>query len=466
MRAIHWFRSDLRLNDNTALLAACEKASEVLPLYVLDNALLTPKPKARARIRFMFQCLRDLDEQLRTRGSGLVVRRGNPREVVPLVAREAGVELVTWNRDYSAFAKRRDAAVENALTIDGVRVKSCKDRVVFEAAELCTKAGGTYTVYTPYRRAWWRAFSPTAAPPDASRWLRPPVPGIDRGTLPNDDVLNIHDDTTDIPAGSEKHALERLDSFLENGAKDYARLRDLPAVDGTSRLSPYLRFGVISIRECFRQAQALMAMEPGTHTGVQTWMDELVWRDFYHAILDAFPHVGRCSFRREYDNLAWQNREDWFESWRKGRTGYPFVDAAMRQLNTTGWMHNRARMVVASFLTKDLLIDWRWGEEYFMRRLVDGDPASNNGGWQWAASTGTDAQPYFRVFNPVTQGERFDPDGGYVRRWVPELAGASSRTIHKPGVNGYADVIVDHAVQRQKALALYKSVRDATATAY
>jgi deoxyribodipyrimidine photo-lyase len=459
MRAIHWFRSDLRLTDNTGLTTACAKASEVLPLYVLDDALVSSAPKAKARLRFMLQCLRCLDRRLRSNGSALVVRRGDPREIVPRVARQARASVVTWNRDYSAFAKRRDAAVEQALAKVGVSVCSFKDRVVRESGELHTRAGNPYTVYTPYRKAWWRDFEPTAGGADPSSWLRPPVPDISAGELPSDAQLNVDDDTVDIPRGGESYALNRLDEFLNSGVKDYGRLRDLPAVDGTSRLSPYLRFGVVSIRECFRQAQMVIALEPGAETGAQKWMDELVWREFYHAILDAFPHVGRGSFRREYDALAWENREDWFAAWCEGRTGYPFVDAAMRQLNATGWMHNRARMVVASFLTKDLLVDWRWGERYFMSRLVDGDPASNNGGWQWAASTGTDAQPYFRVFNPVTQGERFDRDGNFVRRWVPELSDVDARNVQTPGVNRYAEPIVDHAVQRQKALVLYKSVR-------
>jgi deoxyribodipyrimidine photo-lyase len=240
--------------------------------------------------------------------------------------------------------------------------------------------------------------------------------------------------------------------------------RDRPDIDGTSRLSAFLRFGTISVRRCFTEGLRAIETDPGARTGISKWLDELVWREFYNAVLVNHPHVLSGSFRPEYDSIRWSGSDEHFEAWCEGRTGFPFVDAGMRQLRSTGWMHNRVRMVVASFLTKDLLIDWRRGERFFFESLVDGDPASNNGGWQWAASTGTDAQPYFRIFNPVAQGRRFDPDGKYVRRWVPELRGVDTRSIHAPWENKssrrkYPEPIVDHALQRKLAIEEFKRVR-------
>jgi deoxyribodipyrimidine photo-lyase len=271
--------------------------------------------------------------------------------------------------------------------------------------------------------------------------------------------VRIHDGA--LPAPGEDAALRRLRSFLQRDAAHYARRRDYPALAATSRLSPYLRFGALSARRCFSEAHEASAEDPRAARGIAKWLDELVWREFYAAILEAFPHVLRGAFRRAYDRVRWEEDEEGFRAWCEGRTGYPFVDAGMRQLRETGWMHNRARMVVASFLAKDLLVDWRRGERFFMDQLVDGDPANNDGGWQWAASTGTDAQPWFRIFNPTSQGERFDPKGDYVRRWVPELAALKGAAVHRPWdaarrPRGYPAPIVDHAERRVLALERYR----------
>ena len=372
---------------------------------------------------------------------------------------------MTWNRDYGPYAKRRDRAVRAALERDGVEVRTYKDRVIFEGGEIRTVQGGAYGVYTPYRRTWWRHYR--AASPGS-----PPRPGIPPciATAPADPLPPLpgrgaRADATAIPHGGAEPARERLDTFLGGAAHRYHDDRDLPAVAGTSGLSPYLRFGAISIRECVRAGLALAAAEPEAERGVMTWLDELVWREFYHAILDAHPRVLDGAFREAYDALEWDDDAERLQAWQAGMTGYPIVDAGMRELAATGWMHNRARMIVASFLTKDLHIDWRAGERWFMRRLVDGDPASNNGGWQWAASTGTDAQPYFRIFNPTSQGERFDPDGEYVRRWIPELEGLPGKAIHRPWTaplesRAYPAPIVDHQRERLVALARYRAVRD------
>ncbi|MDX1650568.1 MAG: deoxyribodipyrimidine photo-lyase, partial [Myxococcota bacterium] len=278
--------------------------------------------------------------------------------------------------------------------------------------------------------------------------------------------LGVEDDATELPTAGSDAAQRRLRRFLEEGLRHYDRDRDRPAVDGTSRLSPYLRFGMISVRECLYEARDAAASEPGLRRGARAWIDELVWRDFYAAVLQENPHVLERSYKPAFDRVRWLDREDELEAWKRGETGYPLVDAGMRQLAATGWMHNRLRMVVASFLTKDLLVDWRHGERFFFTRLVDGDPASNNGGWQWAASTGTDPQPWFRIFNPTTQAKRFDPEGAYVRRWIPELEAAPEDRIHEPWRwsgkgDRYPDPIVDHKERRKEALERYREASEA-----
>ena len=480
MRVIHWFRSDLRIEDNTALAAACRRPEALAPVFVLDDGLLAAHREAHPRLRFLHACLADLDTALQAAGSGLVVLRGDPRRSLPAFARACRAALVTWNRDYSPYAKRRDREVRAALARSGVKVRTYKDRVVFEGREVRTAQGGAYTVYTPYRRAWRRRYhaepperpSPPRLPPGiavgsgAGARLAPLGAGASAATAAVAASEAVPADTAAIPPGGARPALERLGMFLGGAAHRYHLDRDLPAVRGTSGLSPYLRFGAISVRECVRAGLSLAEAEPEAERGVGAWIDELVWREFYHAVLDAHPRVLGGAFRAGYDTLEWDDDPERLQAWQAGRTGYPMVDAGMRQLAATGWMHNRARMIVASFLAKDLHIDWRAGERWFMRRLVDGDPASNNGGWQWAASTGTDAQPYFRAFNPTRQGERFDPRGEYVRRWVPELAGLPGKAAHRPWAAAplrapdYPPPIVDHGRERAVALARYRTVRD------
>ena len=465
MRAIHWFRSDLRLADNAALVAACRSAEVLVPVFVLDDALLDRHREAHPRLRFLRECIEDLAAALEAAGSRLVVVRGAPDRCLPALARACKASLVTWNRDYGPYAKSRDREVRAALERDGVRVRTCKDRVVFEGDEIRTVQGGAYTVHGPYRRAWWRRHQASPACPLPAPPLPACIPEAPVDAVPLLREAGFGADATDIPRGGTAPARERLEAFLDGAARRYHVDRDFPAVAGTSRLSPYLRFGAISVRECVRAGFALGAAEPEAEEGVRAWIDELVWRDFYHAILDAHPRVLEGAFREAYDRLEWDDAPERLEAWQRGMTGYPIVDAGMRELAATGWMHNRVRMIVSSFLVKDLHIDWRAGERWFMRRLVDGDPASNNGGWQWVASTGTDAQPYFRIFNPTSQGERFDPDGEYVRRWVPELGGLPGKAVHRPWdapleSRGYPAPIVDHARERVVALARFRAVRD------
>ncbi len=463
MRALHWFRSDLRLRDNVALSAAAEAADELIPAFVFDERLLAGGVGA-PRLRFLLGSLERLAADLEERGQRLVVRRGDPRREIPALLEETGAELLTLNRDYGPYARRRDEAVRIAAEKRGVRVHDCKDRVVYESHEIRTRSGDAYQVYTPYRRAWMARWREDPQEPLGPLRLPPHPEKLRAGRLPSEQELGVADDGVEIPTPGESAARRRLDRFLEVGIADYARRRDLPAEDGTSRLSPYLRLGVVSIRMCLAAALERGREDRKATDGVRTWVDELVWREFYHAILAEHPHVLRRAFKSDFDRVRWNDDEQGFRAWCEGRTGYPFVDAAMRQLAKTGWMHNRARMAVASFLTKDLLVDWRRGERFFMQRLVDGDPASNNGGWQWAASTGTDAQPYFRIFNPVSQGERFDPDGRYVRRFVPELEGVPDRFVQRPWQaseppRDYPAPIVDHAERRILALRRYEAAR-------
>ncbi|NTU83927.1 MAG: deoxyribodipyrimidine photo-lyase [Chloroflexales bacterium] len=474
---IHWFRRDLRLADNTALAAAArDSGGAVLPVFILDDALLCGRHASPPRAAFLLASLGSLDADLRALGSRLLVRRGEPLRELLSLARESQAQGVYWNRDYTPYAVRRDGAAEAGLRSAGLRAQSFKDAVAFEMLEVATQQGRPYAIYTPYARRWRQllaerglmlAPAPSLAP--LERWPASlPIPALED--------LGLALGATALPPAGEAAAISRLRAFAdprrEPGMAGYAPARDLPGVDGTSRLSPHLRLGSLSPRQCLATALSLREAE-AARAGADAWVGELIWRDFYAQVLFHHPHALRGAFRRELDALAWENDEGLFRAWQEGRTGYPLVDAAMRQLRQEGWMHNRARMVVASFLTKDLLVDWRWGERHFMRLLVDGDPAANNGGWQWAAGTGTDAQPYFRIFNPASQGQRFDPQGAYVRRYLPELANVPDRHIHAPHLMALAEQlradvqvgrdypapIVDHGAQRVRALALYRVAR-------
>ena len=461
---VHWFRRDLRLRDNTALLRAAAEGERVVPVFVLDDAILARRDTGAARVRFLLGCLHELAERLAERGSRLFVVRGDPAVEIPRVARAAGAATVHWNKDYEPFARARDARVTEALAAAAVRACAWKDQVLFEEREILTNDGRPYTVYTPYARTW-RTRSP--APPAGLPRLPPPPDDLDLPTIALPDAASLgFASAADLPAPGELAAHARLKRFAEERLADYADARNHPAEPGTSQLSPYLRFGAVSIRSVY-------AATTGRGNGAKTFSGELVWRDFYQQLLFHHPNAEREAFRPPMRSLAWENDRALFKAWQNGETGYPMVDAAMRQLRAIGWMHNRCRMIVASFLTKDLLIDWRWGERHFMRELVDGDLAANNGGWQWAASTGTDAQPWFRIFNPVAQGERFDPEGAYVRRWLPELAEVPARWIHRPwdlapleaaaaGVTlgtTYPERIVRHEERRALALAMYGATR-------
>ncbi|MGE0357045.1 MAG: deoxyribodipyrimidine photo-lyase [Burkholderiales bacterium] len=469
-RSLFWFRRDLRDHDNAGLHHALVSSRQVACAFVFDREILEALPsRSDARVAFIHACIAELREALRALGGDLVVLHGHAREEIPALAARLGAAAVFANEDYEPAAVARDEAVAGALAASGRRLHLAKDQAVFSRDEILTRGGKPFVVFTPYRRAWLAKLDdyylkayPVAK--HAARLAKPPFPA----TLPSLADLGFGAAATaafPVPAGMS--GARRLFADFAGHMAEYARARDYPAREGVSRLSAHNRFGTIPIRELARAARAAGG------EGADTWLSELAWRDFYFQVLWHHPHAASGAFRREYDAIAWPGTEEHFDAWREARTGYPIVDAAMRQIAATGWMHNRLRMVAASFLVKDLLVDWRRGERWFAERLLDFDLAANNGGWQWSASTGCDAQPWFRIFNPVTQSERFDPRGEFIRRWVPELARVPARLVHAPWKMGpleqqaagcvigrdYPAPVIDHAAQRGKALALFRGVR-------
>lgn len=438
---IFWFRRDLRLHDNAGLYHALRSEHPVLPLFIFDRNILDElEDKKDARVEFIHHEISNLYQQLKELGSSIVVRYGKPAEIFKKLLDEYDIQAVYTNHDYEPYATERDGAIRQLLQEHNVAFHTYKDQVIFEREEVVKDDGDPYVVFTPYSRKWREKLAERTATLDGEKmsyYFKP--------YLTEDYFENFHKtralalielsemgfEPTDIeiPAREVKRSL----------IKNYDETRDYPAQDGTSRLGIHFRFGTISIREKARRAQALN----------DTFLNELIWRDFYAMILANFPRVVHESFRPEYDYIAWRNNETEFQAWCTGKTGYPIVDAGMRQLNATGYMHNRVRMIVASFLTKHLLIDWRWGEAYFAKKLLDYELASNNGGWQWAAGSGTDAAPYFRIFNPWTQQKKFDPELKYIKTWIPEY-----------GTDAYPEPIVEHKHARERCLETYKAGLD------
>jgi deoxyribodipyrimidine photo-lyase len=470
--AIWWIRRDLRLSDNQALTAALTHADQVIPAFILDPTLLASPYANDKRLAFLLAGLHQLAADLARHGSLLIFRRGDPLAQLTQLVSESGAAAIFAEEDFSPYARRRDAKIAQNLSlrlVGGVTVQP--------PAAVQKTDGSPYTVFTPFSKAW------KALPLPASANLLPapahiPTPAnLASDPIPTEPTLPA---AIPFPPG-EAEAQRRLQNFTSNlnssaPINGYANDRNRLDVEGTSKLSPYLRFGMLSARQAVSQALEVMeqASHPQIYKGAETWLNELIWREFYVSILYHFPQVRGRSFRPEYDRIPWRNDEHEFAAWGAGRTGYPVVDAAMRQLTSSGWMHNRARMIVASFLVKDLLIDWRWGERWFMQHLVDGDPAANNGGWQWTAGVGTDAAPYFRVFNPVLQGQKFDPDGAYIRRWLPELAHVPDQYLHTPWDmplsvqqqtgcrlgQDYPRPIVEHHQARERTLAAYAQAKE------
>lgn len=478
-----WFRRDLRACDHAALYSALTQCRQVHCVFVFDRAILDALPRADRRVAFIREALVELDAALRTLArhpaGGLIVRHALATDAVPALAQALQVQAVYANHDDEPQALSRDSLVRTRLAQAGIAFHTFKDHTLLERNEVLTQAGTPYSVFTPYKNAWLRtidafqlqsyAIEPYAhrlAPRPDSECL--PVPTL--GAL---GFETVQDRTPGLPTGSSG-ATRLFEDFLQRIDR-YADARDYPAVKGPSYLSVHLRFGTISPRLLARSAHTLAQ---GGNPGAATWLNELIWRDFYFQILAHHPHVVDRSFKPVYDAIQWETGDEaqaLFSAWCEGRTGYPLVDAAMAQLNQTGYMHNRLRMVVASFLVKHLGIDWRWGERYFATHLNDFDLAANNGGWQWASSSGCDAQPYFRIFNPVSQSEKFDAEGRFIRRYLPQLATLSPGALHAPwrarplelqeaGVvlgHNYPLPIVDHDSARQRTLLRYAVVKTA-----
>lgn len=462
--AVWWIRRDLRLADNPALTAALAQADQVIPLFILDPHLTEAPTTGAKRLAFLFDGLRALDADLRTRGSRLLVLRGAPLTLLRSLLESTQARAIVAQADVSPYARQRDAEIAQRLPL-----QLTPGLTVFPPDAVRKADGAPYTVFTPFSRAW-KALPPNLALLPAPA-LIPTPPALASEPVPTMPAL-----PASVPfVAGEAEAQRRLQRFASDLAAPIVRYheeRDRTDLEGTSRLSPHLRFGMISARQAAAAAYEILntARTDASRRGAEVWLNELIWREFYASILYHFPNVLREAFRPELRTIAWDNNEAFFATWCEGRTGYPIVDAAMRQLVQTGWMHNRGRMIVASFLVKDLLIDWRWGERFFMQHLVDGDPASNNGGWQWTAGVGTDAAPYFRIFNPVLQGEKFDPNGEFVRRWLPELARVPARFIHRPWEmtpleqrtagcvlgQDYPAPLVDHGAARERTLAAYQ----------
>ena len=436
---ILWFRRDLRLGDHPALLAALEQAGDagVIPLFVVDPHLT--KPAGANRLAWVWASLRALDSQL---GGRLVVLHGNPATVVPRAVRESGAGAVHVSADFGRYGRARDADVASAVTL----VSTGSPYGVTPGG--LTKGDGTgYRVFTPYSKVWFaRGLHSPAQSPSASSFVDG---GLTSLGIPESPSISV-----ELPEAGERAGLARLDEFVGHASRGYDAQRNLPAKEGTSRLSPYLKVGALHPRT------VIAALKGHTGEGAQTFRTEIVWRDFYADVLWQAPSSITETLIPSMRAMRHDTSQERFEAWKKGETGYPLVDAGMRQLLAQGWMHNRLRMVVASFLVKDLHLPWWWGAQHFLDHLLDGDPASNSGGWQWAAGTGTDAAPYFRVFNPTAQSEKFDPSGEYIRRWVPELASLAGKEIHAPtGVQGYPAPMVEHAVERQESLDRYAETR-------
>jgi len=462
--SIVWFRSDLRLSDNPALIKALGSGHVVVPVFVLDEETDGVRPIGAASRWWLHFSLQSLDASLRRLGSRLVLRRGPAEKVLAELASECGAAAIFWNRVYDRGSRDRDARLKKSFSERGVTAESFKANLLFEPWEVTTQGGAPFKVFTPFWRAC-RTLPLPAAPLAAPKTLPAPE------TWPAGDPLaawHLLPTSPDWAGGlratwtpGEDGAQQRLAHFIDETLEDYRRTRDLPAVEGTSRLSPHLAFGEIGPRQIWQAATTRAASAAS-----EKFLAEVGWREFAYNLLFHNGDLAQRNFRPEFDAFPWADPDEALDAWQRGRTGYPIVDAGMRELWTTGWMHNRVRMIVASFLTKDLLIDWRAGERWFWDALVDADLANNATGWQWVAGSGADAAPYFRVFNPVLQGERFDPNGDYVRHWVPELAALPDTSIHRPWTaptpppaSVYPQRIVEHGAARDRALAAFRSLK-------
>jgi deoxyribodipyrimidine photo-lyase len=424
---IHWFRRDLRIEDNAALYYALKSERSVLTVFIFDTSILDKlEDKADKRVLFIHRELHKIQNQLIQNGSSIDVRYGNPIDVWKQLIKDYKIEAVYANHDYEPYAKERDEEINNLLAQNGINFNTYKDQVIFEKSEVVKDDGLPYTIYTPYSKKWMAKLNDSFVEPYPTENYFHNFLKSTPSTIVALKEMGFEEDTNYV---FPTYSIE------SNLLINYNETRDIPSINGTSRISLQLRFGTVSIRKLVRYSKDISFK----------WLNELCWREFYMMIIWHFPHVVKSSFKPQYDKIVWRNNESEFKRWCEGKTGYPIVDAGMRELNNTGFMHNRVRMIVASFLTKHLLIDWRWGEAYFASKLLDFELSSNNGGWQWAAGCGCDAAPYFRIFNPYEQTKKFDPHFKYIRKWVPEFEDFS-----------YPSPLVDHKVARERCLETYK----------
>ncbi len=492
---IHWFRRDLRVAGNPGLKYNCQESKGfTLGLFCFDDKFLSRPDFGCNRFQFFLETLMSLKKELQNLGGDLLVLNEDPEKGFKNILKHFDsldnykLNLVSWNRDYEPFARQRDSKIKDILNDKEINNKNFRDHLIIEPHELVKNGSNTdgYQVYSPFARKWMEHITEDN---DIMSRVQKANLGLDyvervrsnkkiekvfklkwanifdskskdfKDSLDDFSKKNKKNVNIEIPKSGTAEAFERLDDF-KKVIKDYADNRDIPSLNGTSRLSMFLKNGSITTAQAISYLN-LVPYEKKPQTDMQKFYSELVWREFYYHILYRNPEVEKESFNSKYKKLKWQNNKIWFDAWKTGQTGFPIVDAGMRELNKTGWMHNRVRMIVASFLTKDLHIDWRWGEKYFMETLLDGDLAPNNGGWQWAASTGCDPQPYFRIFNPWSQSKKFDPDAKYIKEYIPELKDTDPKNIHDESAersDKYPSPIVDHSEQRKKALEMFKSV--------
>jgi deoxyribodipyrimidine photo-lyase len=460
---IYWFRRDLRLTDNTALYAAAAAGAEVIPVYILSDWKKNHRWTGPNRQHFLCGCLRSLDANLQAVGSRLIIRQGEALAELEKLATETRAEAIFFNRDPDPHGRAVEEKLEKMGQALGISIRPFKDVAIHERREVLTGSGDTLRVFTPYSKAWEKLPKPPVAPRIKS--LATPA-GLDSLPLPDNSFWDLPPAASGVLEAGEKAARSRMREFLDSGLSRYGEIRDLPAGGGTSRLSQDLRYGLLSIRElhqeCLKKADSLDAKGRGS---AMKYIAELVWREFYMQILWNYPEVLEHEFNPKYRGMVWPGQMANLERWKNGETGFPIVDAAMRELRETGFMHNRTRMITAMFLTKDLHLDWRHGESYFMQMLTDGEIASNNGGWQWSAGTGADAAPYFRIQNPWSQTKRFDAEGVYIKRWIPELRDVDPTKFQDPPApglrlaKGYPTPIVDHSVARDITLDLFKATQ-------
>lgn len=460
---LFWFRRDLRTRDNVGLMRARERATRLLTIFTIDPSHSDWKHRCGDRLHFKLESIQSLRGKIRDQGGNLLVRLDSPGTVIPHICNREDVDSVFWNRCYEPYERKRDDKVRSALDEIQCSYKTFKDQVIFEKKEILTNKSSPYKVFTHYANKWKSRPKPESVD-EVFEFGEPN--NVPPGDIPSVKKVGLERHLESIDWEPDQDAAHtRWHSFKENKIENYETDRNFPARHGTSKLSPYLRFGLISPRKLVYDSREEIK-NGKSKEDVETFIEEIIWRDFYQQILYNFPHVVDENFKPKYDELEWENHPKWFEAWKNGRTGYPIVDAAMRQLNQIGWMHNRLRMIVASFLTKDCFIHWKKGEKYFMNRLIDGDTGSNNGGWQWASSTGTDAAPYFRIFNPISQSEQYDPEGEFIRNYCPELESLDNDNIHAPfqaeasALNDaevklgedYPKPILDHQERRKIAL--------------